>query len=626
MTSNPSPPTPAPFPLPQHLIALLIVSALLFLLNLDIPGLTDRDEGSNAEAAREMLESGHWISPTLNYEPRFAKPAFAYWLIASSYRVFGVNEFAARFPSALFGITLILLQYLFVTRLAGASIGLSAALMLLLNIEIITIGRLVLTDSVLMFSTTLAVYSFWLGLYGHGRERHLIWLFYVSMAVALLTKGPVGLIIPLLGVIPYLTFTREWSRFKERGSPLAGSALLVALGAPWYMAMFVIHGSTYAESAQANTIGRFLSVLEGHGGTILFYVPVLFFGFFPWSGLLPAALYQALRQTFEVRGARGEAGGEDGSEVRDPRLGADDKERCEVRRSRSEGDEGDGPGMQTENGPRSTDNRERTGENGLPLARLEVFAAVWVVGLFLFFTLSATRLPHYIAPLYPGAAILAALYWRRCLPPSGTPGARWSWRLFMVLGYTMGIALAASPAIYEHFIQEIVRAFPFGREIGPGLGPVAAGLVLVMGTAIAGHLGTSDRRRAAAFWVAGATIGMVMLIVIALILPRFDRYFIAPPQQLAYVAGLNLGSGDRLILYGLAKPSLIFYARRPVTMVGLNESERLPALVESSALTMVILQSQHGSDLPPPLSDYPILLKRFGWELRSNRPMVQKAE
>ncbi len=108
--SFPSPPPPSTFSqsLLSHIAILLLLGIWLFGLEggwlggLEMGGLglTDRDEGSNAEAAREMLETGDWISPTLNYEPRFAKPAFTYWLISGSYSLFGINEFAARFPSA----------------------------------------------------------------------------------------------------------------------------------------------------------------------------------------------------------------------------------------------------------------------------------------------------------------------------------------------------------------------------------------------------------------------------------------------------------------------------------------------------------------------------------------------
>ena len=177
-----------PFGLPP-LAILLLLACLLFFLGLGELGLTDRDEGSNAEAAREMFETGNWISPTLNYEPRFAKPALTYWLMSGAYWLLGVNEFAARFHSALFGFLLILLQYLFLTRVCGRTLALLASLMLLLNIEIVAIGRLALTDAVLIFFTTLSLFGFWLGFHGEGRERHFLWLFYAGMAIGTLTKG-----------------------------------------------------------------------------------------------------------------------------------------------------------------------------------------------------------------------------------------------------------------------------------------------------------------------------------------------------------------------------------------------------------------------------------------------------
>src|SRR5690349_8416404 len=102
-----------------------------------------------------MLESGNWVYPTLNGEPRFAKPVLIYWLTASGYLAFGVDEFTARLPSALFGVGLVILQYAFLSRVRGSFVGLLGALILLLNIEMVAIGRLALTDCVLIFFTTL---------------------------------------------------------------------------------------------------------------------------------------------------------------------------------------------------------------------------------------------------------------------------------------------------------------------------------------------------------------------------------------------------------------------------------------------------------------------------------------
>ena len=106
-----------------HLVFLLVCGCLLLLLGLGDVGLTDRDEGSNAGAAREMLETGDWISPTLNYEPRYAKPALTYWIIAGTYALFGVNDFTARLPSAIFGLALLVLHYLFLHRLLGPALA-----------------------------------------------------------------------------------------------------------------------------------------------------------------------------------------------------------------------------------------------------------------------------------------------------------------------------------------------------------------------------------------------------------------------------------------------------------------------------------------------------------------------
>ncbi len=290
------------------LLALLALSGLLFFLGLGDMGLTDRDEGRNAEAGREMFESGDRLTPTFNGELRVAKPAFIYWLMEQSYRLFGVNEFAARFPSALFGVGLILIHYLFLVHQRDQTVALFGGLMLLLNLEILGLGRMALTDSVLIFFTTASLYGFWLGLHGEGGVRRWIWAFYIGMALATLTKGPVGFAVPIIAAALYLTWTRRWRQYWQKGVPLAGMLLFILLAAPWYAAMFLVHGDAYAAGAKAHTIGRFLSPMEGHEGTIFFYLPVLLLGFFPWSALLPVPLYHTFKNWHEAqrREARGQ--------------------------------------------------------------------------------------------------------------------------------------------------------------------------------------------------------------------------------------------------------------------------------------------------------------------------------
>ncbi len=267
---------------PLALILLLALAAVLFFVGLGSLGLTDRDEGRNAEAGREMYETGNYISPTFNYEPRFAKPVFVYWLMSLSYHVFGVSEFAARFPSAIFGVGLILLQYLFLTRCRGPVVGLFGAAMLLLNLEIIGLSRMALTDSVLIFFTTLSLYGFWLGLYGEGRERHYLWFFYIGMALATLTKGPIGFLIPMLAVGLHLWLTRSWGLFWRHGFPIPGLLLFLLLALPWYLIMLNIHEQRSDHLwQQGDTIGRSSAPWKGTAARWSFISPCSCLDFFP---------------------------------------------------------------------------------------------------------------------------------------------------------------------------------------------------------------------------------------------------------------------------------------------------------------------------------------------------------
>lgn len=567
--------TPARTPNQALLIlALLTLSGLLFFLGLGDMGLTDRDEGRNAEAGREMFESGDRLTPTFNYELRVAKPVLLYWLMDMSYRLFGVNEFAARFPSALFGVALIFLQYFFLAYARDQRIALFGALMLLLNTEILGLGRMALTDSVLIFFTTASLYGFWLGLHGEGPLRRWIWIFYIGMALATLTKGPVGFVVPLLAASLYLTWTRRWRDYWRNGLPLAGTLAFLVLALPWYAAMFMVHGEAYASGAKANTIGRFLSAMEGHHFTIFFYVPVLLLGFFPWSGLLLVALYQMLKRWREARGTL--------------------------------------PSRPSPLASRPPVSHE-----------LEWFAALWVIGVFVFFTLSSTRLPHYIGPLFPAAALLTACYWSRCLDDPATPGIRASIHITTGLGYLLAIGFASLPTLYAKFSSKLVKEFPLAGQVDLGSAPYLIAAVLVIGMAFMSYLGLNDERRGGAFWAAGASFACMILMVIVLAIPGLNQYFIAPPQVLAYAAGVNLEPSDRLIAYGMTRPSTAFYARRKVIYIGENEEPTMPPSLTQPGRTMILLPESFLSRLPPEAQTYQPILKRFGYVLLSNEAMVK---
>jgi 4-amino-4-deoxy-L-arabinose transferase-like glycosyltransferase len=565
-----------------NLAILIFLSGLLFFLGLGSMGLTDRDEGRNAEAGREMLETGNWVSPTFNYEPRFAKPALVYWLMSLSYRWLGIDELSARLPSAAFGLALIVLQYLFVNRFCGAVVGLLSALMLLLNIEMIGLSRMALTDSVLIFFTTLSLYGFWLSFHGRQSERNWRWIFYLAMGIATLAKGPVGFLVPLVTIALYLTATKQWRRFWHEETPFAGLSLFAAVALPWYLIMWSLHGTEYAASAQANTVGRFLSPMEGHGFTILFYVPVLLLGFFPWSGWLPFAWYQAYRSWRTSRGGRG--------------ISRDD----------------------------AKDGASAVAASPLypTTANLEWFAASWVFGVFVFFTLSSTRLAHYIGPLFPAAALLTAIYWHRSLEDHQTIGRRASIHTMMIMGYLLAVGLASLPSLYPSFAGRLAKEFPLATTMTLGSGPYVASTVLLVGMALVGYFGLSDRRRAGAFWAAGGSLALLALAIIQLVIPGINRYFITPPQILSYAAGLNLTPTDRLIVYGSTRPSTVFYARRKVIFASEGEEATIREALSQPGQTMVVLPETFKSRLPAEAATLIPILKQHGYLLLANRSMV----
>lgn len=554
---------------------LLVLSGLLFFAGLGDMGLTDRDEGRNAEAGREMFASGDLITPTFNGELRVAKPVFVYWLMTLSYHVLGVSEFAARTPSALFGVALILMHFLFLSRLRGPTVGFSGALMLLLNIEMLALGRMAITDSVLIFFTTLSLYGFWLGLHEPGPGRHWMWGFYVGMALATLTKGPVGLLVPLLAAGLYLTAARRWTIFWQRGFPIAGSLVLILLAVPWYAAMFVIHGDAYGSQAKVHTVGRFLAPMEGHGAGLWFYFPVLLLGFFPWSLLLPAAFYRTYtswrnrHQTADV-------------------------------------------GAVSPNSPHAT----RSGDE------LEWFAALWIVGTFVFFTLSSTRLPHYIGPLFPAASLLAALYWSRALEDPSTKGIRGSIHAITAVGYLLAIGFAFLPTLYLKFAGKLVKEFPWAVEFNLGIGPYLAAAVILVGMGLIGYFGLNEERRGTALGVAGGLVATVFLLAVFTVIPGVNRYAIAPPQELAYAAGLNLDPSDQFIAFGTTRPSIAFYSRHKVLFVPSNELDRLKTALKQPGRTMILLQEALLESLPKEAATFQPILKRHGYILLASQPMV----
>src|SRR5690348_12087155 len=214
-----------------HYALLLAVTAALTLPGLGSLSLWDIDEGLNAEAAREMLESGDWVVPTFNFKPRTAKPALLYWLQALAYQRFGVTELAARLPSALAGAAAVLLTYELGRRMFSAATGLLAGVILISTIQVCVLAHAATPDALLLACLTLTFWLFWTGFARGG--RHWTWAAGLGCGLAVLAKGPVGLALPAAVIGYFLLAQRQLRRLLD-ARLLAGLLLVVLIAGPWY--------------------------------------------------------------------------------------------------------------------------------------------------------------------------------------------------------------------------------------------------------------------------------------------------------------------------------------------------------------------------------------------------------
>ena len=255
-------------------------------------------------------------------------------------------------------------------------------------------------------------------------------------------------------------------------------------------------------------------------------------------------------------------------------------------------------------------------------AELEWFAGLWIVGVFIFFSLSSTRLPHYIGPLFPACSLLAASYWAQGLKNPLTKGLRGSIHFMMGIGYLVAIGLAGLPSLFHKFSGKMLKEFPLAAQFDPGIGPYVGATIVMVAMGLIGYYGLNDNRRNIAFGVAGGALASVFLLAILAVVPGLNRYAIAPPQELAYAAGLNLNQTDQLIAFGSTRASFTFYARRTVTFIPTDEIDRLRTALTKEGRTMILLPEYAQDALPKEAADFHPILKRYGYVLLGNQQMV----
>jgi len=263
------------------LLIVLGALSLCYAVNIGYLPLWDPDEPYYIESAREMVESGDLITPYFNYEPRLNKPVFFYWLQVLSGRLFGFNELSARFPSFLAGIALLWLIYRIGSLLYDKKTGLIAMLIGATSFEIYVLSRQSVTDMCLAFFMTLAIYGY-VSVYKAEKNDGKWHLFYIGTALAVITKGPVGLLLPGAVVFSIMLAQRDFSLIKKL-HVIKGIIIFMLIASPWYILVLMQHGFKFFRVFLIeNNFLRFVTPMYKHTGGIWYYIPVLLLGFFPW--------------------------------------------------------------------------------------------------------------------------------------------------------------------------------------------------------------------------------------------------------------------------------------------------------------------------------------------------------
>ena len=567
----------------RHQLWIVAAAAVVLFTNLGAAALWDEDEPLYASCAREMLQRGDWVVPTFNGEIFPEKPPLMFWLMMSSFQLFGVTEFAARFWSATLGVGTALLTYHLGRLLFRAEVGFWAGLIVVTSIVFTISARAATVDSALVFFTTAAVLCLVAGGLARSRaaeqpascaeatgsERPVLvpdsWaafvLFYACLGLAVLTKGPIGLLLPVamiglfLLIVSYLRQTdvvrpadlgasrarrltglirvfdpRSVLRVAWQMRPLTGVLIVGAVALPWYVLVSLrTDGAWLAEFLGEQNLGRALRPLQGHGGPFYYYLPAIVIGFFPWSVFLGPSLVESVRCIRQNHAAK----------------------------------------------------------------TAIIFLSCWLLVFVLFWSIPSTKLPHYVLTAYPALALLTAVFVEAWITDPGRFSRCWlrnATITFILVGIGMLVALPI-----------VARIFLPGEWM---LGLV--GLVLIAG----GALGFYFFRRNRPFHTiatCAATAVVFLTAIFGFAALRVDRYQNAP----AVTAEIHRASPGRpqLAAYRFFRESLVFYAAAPVPRY--DNTDDLRRFLHRARHPYIVTTDAHEADLRRRFpGEFSVLLRR----------------
>jgi len=522
---------PSPQVRRRVLLLVLACGIALFIWRLGSTGLVDETPPLFAASARAMAETGDWLTPRVNGLPRYDKPPLVYWLMGLGYLLPGqslwnpLGSWAASLPSALSSVVVMLALAATLLRwpqpspagaqgdLGGATrsalTAFSAALAFALSPLVLIWSRVAVSDSLFTATLALSLLLFWRRY--ADPECQGWWPAWLLLGLAVLTKGPVALVLVGLTLALFTWWQGEPKLLMRLWRPLPGLVITAAVALPWYGAELLVEGEPFWQSFFGyHNLQRFTSVVNHHLQPWWFFGPMLVVASLPFTPLLLLGLAQAL-----ARGRRQPA-----------------------------------------------------------RASLGPFAACWLLVVFGFFTLAATKLPSYWLPATPAAGVLIALAaqdlvaWR---DPARPEACLWRGRLVGLTTLALTAVLCGGLLFSAHWIPLIqdpeMPTLP-AEMLASGL-VVRAGLCFGLALAVALALAWSRWRPT---WLAAMQLPLVLFGVAALepLIGLGDRVRQLPVRQIAAEVVRLRRPGEPLAMVGTLKPSLHYYTRQVVIFEGLR--------------------------------------------------------
>lgn len=522
---------------------------LAFFNGLGHLGLMDKTEALFVEVGHQMVLRQDWVTPWWNGERFFDYPVWGYWMVALSLRIFGVSAWAARLPVALAASAVVVACFGLMVHWGQSQErlhhrlgrGAVAAGILATSPGWIGWGRTSTTDMFLSSAIGLALLAFLLAHHEAPRSPlACLGRFGVALfsGVAVLAKGPVGLLIPLMVVGPFLFLTGQWRAWVHPPRLLAMLGLFLGVCLPWYAAAAKANGAAFLGGFLGfSNLQRFTQVIYDHPGPPWFYLPWVIILLFPWSLFLPAAL----------------------SQVRFWRW-----------------------------------DRWRQDPHGVPApsATVGLFLCLWLILPLLFFSIAATKLPGYILPIVPGGALLIAIwFWPLAArfapgPTVDASGSGPSPRLSGGLEALLLAALAGAAAIAPRWAGSDPAHPTFAAALErSGLPMVLSALLAITAAAVVLILVRGLDRR----WLWLANLGgflAILGLVVAPLAPLIDRERLLPIRQLAQQATTLARADEPLWVVGTKRYSTLFYGGETAAFVSSKEGIRERLLKDPSSLRL----------------------------------------